>query len=237
VAYAPHLGRAWRTVPVGPSKPAPDDAESSASASDDSADAEPSETTSPKGDRTPAYPDSSAMGARDAVGEFHDEESAPDAQRPDVAGQDGTLHSQTEAPKQAETPIAREMVEQDLHAPDAGEISPGKKSLGKGMYSVASYAEPIGESWRRSVEAIVEVARLCVEASERLTPQERGELIERLPFSETVFSKLTKIGKNGRFQTPKFQRLLPPHYTIMYSRGSTRTISIRRLRRGSFVPT
>jgi hypothetical protein len=201
-------------------EPADNAAEHSASATEsgDSANAETREIASPKGDWTTAYSDSRAVAVHDAVSELHDAEGATDAHRHGVAGQDADHQNETGVVERTETAIAEKVVEQDhTDTSDGNEISPGKNSLGKGMNSVACYAESIGESWRRSVEAIMEVARLCVEASERLTPQERRELVDRLPFSDTVFSKLTKIGKNERLQTPEVQRLLPPNWTIIYS--------------------
>ena len=174
-------------------------------------------------------PNSRAVAARDAVSELHDAEGATDAHRHGVAGQDGDHQNETGGVERTETAIAEEMVEQDhTDASDSNEISPGKNSLRKGMYSVASYAELIGESWRRSVEAIMEVARLCVEASERLSPQERRELVDKLPFSGTVLSKLIKIGKNERLQAPEVQRLLPPNYTIIYSLAGLHKYDLNR---------
>ena len=178
--------------------------------------AETDETVSPVKDQANADPASHA--AHDAVSEICDPEGTADAHQHGVAGQDGDHQDETGRVERTETAIAEETIEQDhTDVSDGNEISPGKNSLGKGTYSVACYAESIGESWRHSVEAIMEVARLCVEASERLTPQERRELVDRLPFSDTVFSKFIKIGKSERLQAPDVQRLLPPNWTIIYS--------------------
>ena len=61
------------------------------------------------------------------------------------------------------------------------------------------------------------IARLCAEASARLTITERGELLKQLPFGEATFSKFVRIGTDTRLSTPEVQRLLPPHYTTMYA--------------------
>jgi hypothetical protein len=44
------------------------------------------------------------------------------------------------------------------------------------------------------------VARLCCEASQLLTASEKKELIKRLPFKESTFSKFVQIGKDARLR-------------------------------------
>jgi hypothetical protein len=185
--------------------------------------AETDETVSPVEDQANADP--ALHAAHDAVSEICDAEGTADVHQHGVAGLDGAHQSQTEGVEQTETAVQQPtalvveaIVEHDnMDAPNFSEISPGKISLGKEVYSVASYAASIGGSWRRAVEAIMEVARLCLDASERLTAPERQELVDKLPFGQSVFSKLITIGKNERLQAPEVQRLLPPHYTIVYS--------------------
>jgi hypothetical protein len=77
-----------------------------------------------------------------------------------------------------------------------------------------SYAARIVNSWRHAADGMMEVARLCSEASERLTVSEKKQLIKRLPFKEPTFSKFVQIGKDARLQRLHARRLLPPHYTI-----------------------
>jgi hypothetical protein len=79
-----------------------------------------------------------------------------------------------------------------------------------------SYAARIVNSWRHAADAMMEVAQLCCEASERLTASEKKQLIKRLPFKEATFSKFVQIGKDARLQKLHARRLLPPHYTIAY---------------------
>jgi hypothetical protein len=79
-----------------------------------------------------------------------------------------------------------------------------------------SYAARIVNSWRHAADGMMEVARLCSEASERLTVSEKKQLIKRLPFKEPTFSKFVRIGKDARLQRLHARRLLPPHYTIAY---------------------
>jgi hypothetical protein len=83
--------------------------------------------------------------------------------------------------------------------------------------SVAHYASSIGECWYRGLTAMMEVARLCAEASNRLIAVQKSELIAKLPFGEATFSKLTQIGTDSRLHTPEVQRLLPAHYTTIYA--------------------
>jgi hypothetical protein len=79
-----------------------------------------------------------------------------------------------------------------------------------------SYAARIVNSWRHAADGMMEVARLCSEASERLAVSEKKQLIKRLPFKEPTFSKFVRIGKDARLQRLHARRLLPPHYTIAY---------------------
>lgn len=102
----------------------------------------------------------------------------------------------------------------------AGEFSPGKNDLDPddgNAPAVSSYANRIGASWRQAVQDVMEVARLCAEASARLTAAQKSELMAHLPFRWATFSKLAQIGADTRLNAPEIQRLLPPHYTTMYA--------------------
>ena len=79
-----------------------------------------------------------------------------------------------------------------------------------------SYAARIVNSWRHAADGMMEVARLCCEASQLLAASEKKQLIKRLPFKEATFSKFVQIGKDARLQRLHARRLLPPHYTIAY---------------------
>lgn len=110
-------------------------------------------------------------------------------------------------------------VNRDTEHP-AGEFSPGKNELDPDdgdAPAVSSYGNRIGASWRRVVQDVMEVARLCAEASARLTAAQKSELMAHLPFRRATFSKLAQIGADSRLNAPEIQRLLPPHYTTMYA--------------------
>jgi hypothetical protein len=81
---------------------------------------------------------------------------------------------------------------------------------------VGGYATRIGDGWRRATQGVMDVARVCFEASERLTVSQKKELVQQLPFKEPTFSKLGRIGKDTRLHALKVERLLPPHYSIVY---------------------
>jgi hypothetical protein len=81
---------------------------------------------------------------------------------------------------------------------------------------VDGYATRIGDGWRRATQGVMDVARVCFEASERLTVSQKKELVQQLPFKEAAFSKLGRIGKDTRLHAPEVERLLPPHYSIVY---------------------
>jgi hypothetical protein len=100
---------------------------------------------------------------------------------------------------------------------DAAEFSPGKASLDLRDGEVSSVASEINGNWRRGVAAFMNIARLCAEASGRLTTAQKSELMTCLPFGEATFSKFVKIGTDTRLNTPEIQLLLPPHYTTIYA--------------------
>src|SRR5262249_35680301 len=70
-----------------------------------------------------------------------------------------------------------------------------------------SYAAHIVNNWRHAADGMMEVARLCCEASERLTASDKKQLIKRLPFKESTFSKFVQIGKDARLQRLHARRL------------------------------
>src|SRR5262249_30869976 len=65
-----------------------------------------------------------------------------------------------------------------------------------------SYANRIVNSWRHAADGMMEVARLCCEASQLLNPSEKKQLIKRLPFKESTFSKFVQIGDGRASQNP-----------------------------------
>lgn len=84
------------------------------------------------------------------------------------------------------------------------DLSPGKESLrDEEVSSVANYASEISANWKRSVDALMNIARLCAEASARLTARQKSELMARLPFGEVTFSKFVQIGADTRLHTPE----------------------------------
>jgi hypothetical protein len=101
-----------------------------------------------------------------------------------------------------------------------GEFSPGKNHHDLpdgGISSVADFVTAIQVNWQRGVDAFMSIARLCSEASARLTALQKRELIQALPFEDSAFSKFVQIGTDTRLYAPDIQRLLPPHYTTMYA--------------------
>jgi hypothetical protein len=98
------------------------------------------------------------------------------------------------------------------------DFSPGKNlpMCIAGPSQVGSYACRIGDNWRRAAQGMMEVARLCAEANERLSASEKKQLVQGLPFKQSAFSKFAQIGKDARLHAPHVQPLLPPHYSITY---------------------
>ena len=87
--------------------------------------------------------------------------------------------------------------------------------MGNGMSElVRSYVQRISDSWRESVEKILQTSQLLVESEQQLSEIEFLDLIQQLPISQSTISKLLMIGKNNVLPT-KTQHL-PPHWTTIY---------------------
>ena len=84
------------------------------------------------------------------------------------------------------------------------------------LASIPDYAKLINASWHKTTESVLETARLCAEANNKLGTEGTKKLIQNLDFSLATFSKLLKIGQDNRLQAPKVKSLLPPNYTIVY---------------------
>jgi hypothetical protein len=85
--------------------------------------------------------------------------------------------------------------------------------------SIRTYANRIRAHWQRATASIMEVARLCAEANNRLSAAQKKQLVKVLPFSGPTFSKLAQIGDDRRRHSNRLQKLLPPSYSIIYSVG------------------
>lgn len=80
-----------------------------------------------------------------------------------------------------------------------------RKTAGR---TVIEYAERISVNWHNTTASIMKVAADCYSAKTELSSFEKHDLIERLPFGESMFSKLASIG--GDKKLSENQRLLPP---------------------------
>jgi hypothetical protein len=93
---------------------------------------------------------------------------------------------------------------------------PGKNLRAADASLIRTYADRISGGWHHAAEDMMGIARLCLEASQRLTLSAKKELIRQLPFKEAAFSKFVQIGNDAWLHALQAQRLLPPHYTIAY---------------------
>jgi hypothetical protein len=155
--------------------------------------------------------------ARQGAGDSSSErQRKPDANAPEFdAGKDCAEQAPHSAAGDDGLPSAKDVLDVGGGAERAGDLSPGKnRDLAS---SVVHYIGQIGETWRRVVQAMMEVARLCAEADAHLTTAQKSELIKALPFGAATFSKLLRIGTDIRLHTPDIQRLLPAHYTTVYA--------------------
>jgi hypothetical protein len=102
-----------------------------------------------------------------------------------------------------------------LAVPDADEGNRTKTaSTEKGSgQKVTEYAKRISANWQKSTDAILKVAADCAAAKNDLTRSEKRDLFERLPFGESMFSKLASIGNDTRLYEHK--ELMPPSISTM----------------------
>jgi hypothetical protein len=78
------------------------------------------------------------------------------------------------------------------------------------------YVDQITAEWRKTVDGMLAAAKHCARAQKRLSPAERKELIERLPFERPTFDKLVKIGNDPRLHDPEVSARLPAGYSVVY---------------------
>jgi hypothetical protein len=74
--------------------------------------------------------------------------------------------------------------------------------------TVTEYAERISTNWQNTTASIMKVATDCYSAKAELSLSEKHDLIGRLPFGESMFSKLASMGGDKRLR--ENQKLLPP---------------------------
>ncbi len=93
---------------------------------------------------------------------------------------------------------------------------PTYNALPIGRDAVDHFAASISAGWQKTTESIIAVAKLCAEAADKLSVEEKRYLVARLPFGESAFSKLSSIGKDKRLTEPNVVKLLPPSYSTIY---------------------
>jgi hypothetical protein len=81
---------------------------------------------------------------------------------------------------------------------------------------VPYYASEIKQRWQKVLESIFEVADLLREAKKKLDPTDWEALQDELPFSDSVATKLLKIGDDKRLRKARVYKLLPSSYSIIY---------------------
>lgn len=79
---------------------------------------------------------------------------------------------------------------------------------------IQSFVQRISDSWRESVEKILQTSQILVESEKELSDIDFLDMIGQLPMSQSTVSKLLLIGKNNYL--PKKVSYLPPHWTTIY---------------------
>jgi hypothetical protein len=128
------------------------------------------------------------------------------------------MTSKSKQPSPPKKPPAGD--EDQLPAVPGSEIAiaaafPGEKTEADHA-AVEHLAAEITEYWMTSVTSILMVCKLCAEVAGKLDPLQRRELIDRLPFKESMFSKLASIGKNQALLDVNVQMHLPASWSIIY---------------------
>ena len=80
---------------------------------------------------------------------------------------------------------------------------------------VRRYAVNIARARQNTVDAILEVSKVCADADATLDYPQRMQLITRLPFGRTMFCKLVAIGRTATLHNPEIASCLPPNWTIL----------------------
>ena len=79
---------------------------------------------------------------------------------------------------------------------------------------VQSFVDRITESWRESVQKILQTSEILVESEKTLSDIDFLNMVGQLPMSQSTISKLLMIGKNTYL--PQKVKYLPPHWTTIY---------------------
>lgn len=79
---------------------------------------------------------------------------------------------------------------------------------------VQSFVDRITESWRESVQKILQTSQILVESEKTLSDIDFLNMVDQLPMSQSTISKLLMIGKNTYL--PQKVKYLPPHWTTIY---------------------
>ena len=80
--------------------------------------------------------------------------------------------------------------------------------------TIQDRATAINTSWHKTTDSVLETAKLCADADNKLCPVEKNKLFKELDFNKATFSKLVKIGSQQHLKDVK--RFLPPNYTVVY---------------------
>lgn len=81
--------------------------------------------------------------------------------------------------------------------------------------TISEWAKKINVAWRKSVSDFLDLAALCAQADKAVKKSGRDELIKKLCFHPTAFSKFVTIGNDSRLKGIRDQ--LPAKYSIIYS--------------------
>src|SRR5437899_5769510 len=97
--------------------------------------------------------------------------------------------------------MTSQIVQEALSHPMVKAGKQPKASIAKAVEGkVAQYAERISANWHSTTASIMKVAEDCYSAREELSVPEKHDLIQRLPFGESMFSKLASIGGDERLK-------------------------------------
>lgn len=79
-----------------------------------------------------------------------------------------------------------------------------------------SLARRINNSWRKTLDGVLETASLCAQSKGQLSLAEKDHLLTLLAFNASTFSKLAKIGEQERLMADGLRSQLPSGYSVLY---------------------
>jgi hypothetical protein len=103
----------------------------------------------------------------------------------------------------------------DNNIPVAVASFPGEKQT-SGDAALDHFVSVIRDGWRKHIETILLQAKHCAEARRTLDPLQKQKLYRRLPFKQSMFSKLADVGESRALFAANVRKHLPSNWSLIY---------------------